>query len=63
MPVQMVSPATWKRKAGVPSDKNGARVMASRYWPGAAEQFRRVKDDGRAEAALLARWAALGGIT
>jgi len=62
IPVHLVSPATWKRKAGVPADKNGARMMASRLWPGAADRFRRVRDDGRAEASLLGRWAALGGV-
>ena len=62
IPVHMASPAVWKRRAGVPKEKNGARMMACRYWPGATERFRRVKDDGRAEAALLARWAALGGV-
>lgn len=62
LPVHIVSSATWKRKAGVPADKNGARHMACRLWPGASDQFRRVKDDGRAEAALMARWAVLGGV-
>jgi hypothetical protein len=61
--LHMVTPQRWKKGAGVPADKNGARVMAMRLWPGASEQFRRVKDDGRAEAALMGRWAALGGIT
>ena len=58
IPVEIVHAATWKRRAGVPADKGAARQMASRMWPGACERFRRVKDDGRAEAALLARWAA-----
>lgn len=58
MPIRMITPASWKKKAQVPTDKNGARQMASRLWPGASDQFKRVKDDGRAEAALLARWAA-----
>lgn len=55
LPVRMVRPATWKRQAGVPSDKGACRLMAQRYWPG-ANYFSRVKDDGRADAALLARW-------
>ncbi len=59
LPVHFYSPATWKRRAGVPGDKGAARAMACRYWPGASGLFARVKDDGRAEAALLARWAAL----
>jgi hypothetical protein len=32
--------------------------MAQRLWPGSRD-FDRVKDDGRAEASLLARWVAL----
>jgi hypothetical protein len=34
--------------------------MAQRFWPGCRD-FDRVKDDGRAEAALLARWVATKG--
>lgn len=59
LPVEITRAAVWKRKAAAPTDKGAARQMASRYWPGAADQFKRVKDDGRAEAALLARWAAI----
>jgi len=57
LPVRMVRPATWKRQAGVPADKGACRMMAQRYWPG-ADYFTRVKDEGRADAALLARWGA-----
>lgn len=59
LPVEVVYAAVWKRRAEVPKDKGAARQMASRCWPGAADKFKRVKDDGRAEAALLGRWAAL----
>jgi len=55
-PVHLVRPNVWKREAGVPADKGAARQMASRLWPDQASLFARVKDDGRAEAALLARW-------
>lgn len=61
LPYGEVSPSVWKRRAGVPKDKGGARLMAQRTWPGAAGRFSRVKDDGRAEACLLGRWAALRG--
>lgn len=60
LPIVLYRPATWKRQAGVPADKGAARQMAQRFWPGARD-FDRVKDDGRAEAALLARWVALKG--
>lgn len=55
-PLVMVRPATWKRAAGVPADKDAARLMATRLWPDQSAMFSRKKDDGRAEAALLARW-------
>lgn len=58
MPMAFYRPAVWKRAAGVPADKGAARQMAQRFWPGSRD-FDRVKDDGRAEAALLARWVAL----
>ena len=58
IPVVLYRPAVWKRAASVPADKGAARQMAQRYWPGCRD-FDRVKDDGRAEAALLARWVAL----
>ena len=58
LPVEIVQASIWKRRAGVPADKGAVRQMASRYWPGAAASFARVKDDGRADAALLGRWYA-----
>ena len=58
MPMVFYRPAAWKRAAGVPADKGAARQMAQRLWPGSRD-FDRAKDDGRAEAALLARWVAL----
>jgi crossover junction endodeoxyribonuclease RuvC len=60
LPVSLYRPAVWKRAAGVPADKGAARQMAQRFWPGCRD-FDRAKDDGRAEAALLARWVATKG--
>jgi len=60
IPTVLYRPAVWKRAAGVPADKGAARQMAQRLWPGCRD-FDRVKDDGRAEAALLARWVAMKG--
>ena len=56
-PVEIVPAATWKRLAKLSADKGAMRQAAIRLWPEAADRFRRVKDDGRAEAALMARWA------
>lgn len=58
IPVELVTPNVWKRDAGLGKDKGAARAMASRLWPTSSELFRRVKDDGRAEAALIARHGA-----
>ena len=62
LPVEIVFAAAWKRRANVPRDKGAARQMAQRAWPRTAKWFSRVKDDGRAEAALLARWAGGSGM-
>lgn len=47
-------PQVWKRKLGVPADKDGARAAASRYFPQHAHRWPLKKHDGRAEAALIA---------
>jgi hypothetical protein len=60
-PLEIVRSAEWKRLARVPADKGACREMAMRMWPGGAHWFARAKDDGRADAALMARWAALRG--
>lgn len=54
--VETIRPASWKRKSGVGSDKGAARRIAQERFPRRAELFSRVRDDGRAEAALLALW-------
>jgi crossover junction endodeoxyribonuclease RuvC len=54
MPIRFVSPHHWKKGLALPQGKDAARGTASRQWPTMAEHFARVKDDGRAEAALIA---------
>jgi crossover junction endodeoxyribonuclease RuvC len=53
-----IAPASWKRAVGVPPGRDGAkdaaRSEAIRRWPAKAALFARAKDDGRAEAALIA---------
>jgi hypothetical protein len=41
---------------GLHSDKGESRALAMRLWPDHGDRFARVKDDGRAEAALIAWW-------
>lgn len=57
LPYAMVPPAVWKRATGTPADKDGARLLASRTFPQFAHLWSRAKDDGRAEAALIAHYA------
>ena len=54
--VEYVSPAKWKRDMKLTKDKGAARALAMDRWPQSREYFKRVKDDGRAEAALIALW-------
>ena len=57
VPYRMARPADWKRRLDVPADKDAARLRASQLFPDDAHQWARVKDDGRAEAALLSLYA------
>jgi crossover junction endodeoxyribonuclease RuvC len=56
IPHDLVQPAAWKRRAGIPpgADKRASVTTAKRLLPDAAGHLARVKDDGRAEALLLA---------
>lgn len=54
--IQVVRPGAWKREVGVPGDKDECRRRASELWPDFAGRFARRKDDGMAEACLLALW-------
>lgn len=55
-PTQYVTPQRWTKDMGVGSDKGAHRRAAQRLFPDRASLFQRVKDDGRADAALLAYW-------
>jgi len=55
-PIRHVTPQQWKKAMRVTADKGTARTRATETWPASAHLFARAKDDGRAEAALIARW-------
>ena len=61
----VVQPASWKRRAGIPpgADKRASIATAGRLLPDAASHLTRIKDDGRAEALLIAlqAWERRGG--
>lgn len=53
--IEKVSPQRWQGAMGC-RDKDHARALAAETWPAIADQFARKKDDGRAEAALIAKY-------
>ena len=57
VPLEVAYPHVWKRAMQCPKAKDGARARASQLLPEHVSNWQRVKDDGRAEAALLALYA------
>jgi crossover junction endodeoxyribonuclease RuvC len=57
IPLVEVTPVVWKRHHGlVGADKDASRGVVMRRWPEAAKWVTRKKDDGRADAILIAAW-------
>jgi len=56
--IQPVLPAVWKSLYGLSRDKDKSRVKATNMFPRNSDDFTRKKDADRAEAALLAYFAA-----
>lgn len=58
IPAFLITPSAWKRTVGIPPGRDGAkdaaRAEAIRRWPSKADLFARKRDDGRAEACLIA---------
>lgn len=52
--VHMVTPQQWKKTLKLDSDKDKSLEMARELWPNAP--LKRKKDNGRAEALLMAHW-------
>ena len=62
IPTTMVASTRWKKAMHVAGGKDGkeaCRAMAIKMFPGCASRFARKKDQGRAEAALLAYYGYL----
>lgn len=53
-----VSPQRWKKHFRLDANKEKARREALRLFSAVPEHFQRVKDEGRAEASLIARYYA-----
>jgi hypothetical protein len=60
VPTHMVTPTAWKKHHGLAQGREGRqpRQSALLLFPKVASVFARKKDDGRAEAALIARYGA-----
>ena len=58
IPMTLVPPQQWQKAAGVRGGKDGSRQRAAELFPNYASLFARKKDDGRADAACLAWYAA-----
>lgn len=56
LPIQRVQPRSWKGHFGLSREKDQSRTKAIELYPAVAEQLARKKDNGRAEALLIARW-------
>jgi crossover junction endodeoxyribonuclease RuvC len=59
IPVTIVPPQTWRRRVAVREGKDGSRERAMQLFPRQAAMFARKKDDGRADAALIAYYGSL----
>lgn len=58
IPFSLVPPATWTKKMRLFGGKDGSRARAVELFPDQAHLFARKKDDGRADATLIACYAA-----
>jgi crossover junction endodeoxyribonuclease RuvC len=56
VPIQQVTPTTWKRALNLNSDKELSRKRALEIWPEVSADLALKKHADRAEAALLAYW-------
>ncbi|OUJ16502.1 hypothetical protein [Acetobacter sp. DsW_063] len=56
IPMTLVRPTKWKKAMCLTADKGTSRARAMMLWPSEACRFARVKDDGRAEACLIAQY-------
>jgi crossover junction endodeoxyribonuclease RuvC len=59
IPMTIVPPQTWQKAVNLRGGKDGARQRAMELFPIHGALFARKKDDGRADAALMAWFAAM----
>ena len=56
VPCTYVAPATWTKAMSKAQGKDASRHRAMELFPEHQQLFKRVMDDGRAEASLIATW-------
>jgi len=54
IPVTFTTPQAWQKQSGAAKGKDGSRQRVMELFPSQAHLFARVKDDGRADAVLIA---------
>jgi crossover junction endodeoxyribonuclease RuvC len=59
IPITYVTPQVWQKAVNARTGKDGNRQRAAEIYPAYASSFSRVKDDGRADAALMAYWGVM----
>lgn len=55
-PLSEIAPRGWKKFYSLDSDKAKSLALARRLYPELQDDLKRQKDDGRAEAVLIAHW-------
>lgn len=58
IPTSYVTPQKWQKEVGARGGKDASRARAAELFPAYAANFQRKKDDGRADAALIAFYGA-----
>jgi len=56
IPYELVTPRVWKASFGLGKDKRESIIRAQQLFPSAEVELRRRKDEGKAEALLIAEW-------
>lgn len=60
IPFQTITPGKWKKALNLNAGKDASRAKAAALFPEHAGEFKRVRDDGKAESVLIAYWALHG---
>lgn len=58
VPFTLVTPQTWQKAVSLRGGKDGSRERAMQQFPDQSELFSRKKDDGRADAVMIAVYGA-----